>query len=146
MTMSAEIELRCPIGTNLGSLRDLVRIHAIRSGLTSERADELVLAVNEAVTNVLDHGGKEGTVTVRSRGDGITVEVADAAGLLTGDHLAAAEVDPTRSHGFGLWVIQHLCDEVTLEQTHRGSLLTLHMRRRPLSDRPPARRDAVGRG
>ncbi|MFI7707454.1 ATP-binding protein [Nonomuraea sp. NPDC049480] len=139
--MTEEFELRCPIGFDLGFIRDLVRVHAARGGLGGERADELVLAVNEAVTNVLDHGGQAGTITVRSNHEGVTVQILDTAGRLTHDRLAAVEVEPTRSHGFGLWVIQHLCDAVTLEQIVLGSLLTLHMQHRP-----QARRDATRRG
>jgi serine/threonine-protein kinase RsbW len=138
--MTAEFELRCPVGFDLGFIRDLVRVHAARSGLGCERAEELVLAVNEAVTNVLDHGGRAGMITVRSHNEGITVQILDTAGRLTPDHLAAAEVDPTLSHRFGLWVIQHLCDAVTLEQTGLGSLLSLHMQRRPQVRREAGRR------
>ncbi|RVX41330.1 anti-sigma regulatory factor (Ser/Thr protein kinase) [Nonomuraea polychroma] len=125
--MTAEFELRCSISPDLGYIRDLVRIHARYHGFTGERLEDLVVAVNEAVTNVLDHGGQAGLVTGRGHEHGITVEVLDIGGRLTPEDLAAATVDPTGSHGFGLWVIQHLCDEVTLEQTDLGPLLGLHM-------------------
>ncbi|WP_165970055.1 ATP-binding protein [Nonomuraea terrae] len=127
--MSMEFELRCPVSADLGFIRDLVRLHARHSGLRGERLDDLVLAVNEAVTNVLDHGGKAGTVTAVRTGRGVRVEVMDVAGRLTGDHLGSATIDPAGSHGFGLWVIRHLCDEVVVEQTAAGSRLTLHVHR-----------------
>ncbi|TMR99823.1 ATP-binding protein [Nonomuraea basaltis] len=129
--MSVESELRCPISDDLAFIRELVRVHGRRNGLRGERLEDLVLAVNEAVTNVLEHGGAAGTVTARGDRTGITVEVLDVAGRLTWRHLTAAEIDPTGSRGFGLWVIQHLCDDVGLEQTEAGSLLTLRVHRRP---------------
>ncbi|MEV0391384.1 ATP-binding protein [Nonomuraea sp. NPDC050643] len=129
--MNLEFTLRCPISADLDRVRRLVRLHARHSGLRRERLDDLVLAVNEAVTNVLDHGGGTGTVTARSDREGVTVEIVDAAGRLTRDHLAAARVDPTSSHGFGLWVIRHLCDRIDVEQRSEGSLLRLHVRRPP---------------
>ncbi|MEV4179609.1 ATP-binding protein [Nonomuraea sp. NPDC049709] len=129
--MNTEFELRCPISPDLGYIRDLVRIHGRHHGLTGERLDDLVIAVNEAVTNVFDHGGRAGLITARGHEHGVTVEVLDTGGALTPEHLAAATVDPAGSHGFGLWIIQHLCDEVTVEQTELGSLLSLHMSGRP---------------
>ncbi|GAA4917306.1 anti-sigma regulatory factor (Ser/Thr protein kinase) [Nonomuraea thailandensis] len=132
--MVFEFELRCPITADLGLIRDLVRLHGRHSGLPDRRLEDLVLAVNEAVTNVLDHGGKSGIVTARAAGGQVVVDVLDFAGLLTHDHLAAARLDRTASHGYGLWLIQHLCDEVVLELVERGSLLSLCVR-----DRSPAK-------
>jgi anti-sigma regulatory factor (Ser/Thr protein kinase) len=133
MVMVFEFELRCPITADLGLIRDLVRLHSRHSGLPDRRLEDLVLAVNEAVTNVLDHGGKAGIVTARATDGQVVVDVLDFAGLLTHDHLAAAELDHTASSGYGLWMIQHLCDEVVLERGERGSLLSLRVR-----DRSPA--------
>ncbi|GAA4964264.1 hypothetical protein GCM10023334_084660 [Nonomuraea thailandensis] len=119
--------LRYPISTDLGRLRDLVSAYAVAGGLRGERLMDLVLAVNEAVTNVLDHGGAAGTLTVRTRPGTITVHVEDVAGHLTRDHLDQAKIDPAASHGYGLWIIQRLCDQVHLDRTGQGSLLTLTM-------------------
>ncbi|NUS05207.1 MAG: hypothetical protein HOV97_21915, partial [Nonomuraea sp.] len=58
---------------------------------------------------------------------GVTVEILDTAGRRTQEHLATADVDPNASHGFGLWVIQQLCDSVALECTGLGSRLRLRM-------------------
>jgi anti-sigma regulatory factor (Ser/Thr protein kinase) len=129
MIMTLPFEVQCPISTDLALLREVIRVHGRHSGLSGDRLDDLVVAVNEAVTNVLDHGGRAGTVTARGAGDGVVVEVLDVAGRLRPDHLAAARVDPAATSGFGLWVIQHLCDEVVLRQTPLGSLLTLHLHR-----------------
>ncbi|MGW0810617.1 ATP-binding protein [Nonomuraea sp. NPDC002799] len=122
-----EFELRCPISADLELMRGLVRAHAHRGGLRDERLEDLVIAVNEAVTNVLDHGAAVGMVIVRSGADAIVVDIVDFAGRLSDEHLAAAKVDPTSSGGFGLWVIQHLCDHVELEQSEQGSRLRLRM-------------------
>ncbi|MGW2161814.1 ATP-binding protein [Nonomuraea sp. NPDC001699] len=129
--MTLQFELQCPISTDLALIRDLIRAHGHHCGLSGDRLEDLVVAVNEAVTNVLDHGGSTGMVTSRAGADGVIVEVLDLAGRLTHEHLAAARLDPTASHGYGLWVIQQLCDEVVLEQTALGSLLTLDLRSHP---------------
>jgi anti-sigma regulatory factor (Ser/Thr protein kinase) len=130
--MQAEFELRCPISADLGFIRDLIRMYGHHSGLRDPRLDNLVLAVNEAVTNVLDHAGKGGLIIARTTSEAVTVDVLDTAGRLTDDHLTAARtLDQTATHGYGLWVIQHLCDAVHLEQTGLGSRLSLQMRLRP---------------
>ncbi|MGR6918160.1 ATP-binding protein [[Actinomadura] parvosata] len=119
--------LHSPISADLARLRDLVSAHAVAGGLRGERLMDLVLAVNEAITNVLDHGGAAGTLTVRARPGAVVVEIEDVAGHLTRDHLAEAKIEPGASHGYGLWIIQRLCDQVRLDQTGQGSLLTLTM-------------------
>ncbi|WP_188193739.1 ATP-binding protein [Nonomuraea sp. SYSU D8015] len=136
--MSVDLELRCPISTDLGFVRDLVRLCGHHSGLRDQRLGDLVLAVNEAVANVLDHGAA-GLVTFRTAGEAITVEVLATAGRLSRDHLASAQLDRSGQRGFGLWVIQHLCDAVALEQTGLGSLLSLHMDRQPATAPGPPR-------
>ncbi|GIH92214.1 ATP-binding protein [Planobispora siamensis] len=120
-------ELRCPIDPDLGYLRELVRLHGGHNGLTGERLEDLVLAVNEALTNVFDHGGRSGLIIARGHAEGVTVEICDVGGRLTAEHLAAAHLNPAGTSGFGLWVIQHLCDEVTLAHSGQGSVLGLHM-------------------
>ncbi|MFI7415713.1 ATP-binding protein [Nonomuraea sp. NPDC049684] len=138
--MTLQFELQCPISTDLALIRDLIRVHGRHCGLPADRLEDLVVAVNEAVTNVLDHGGRTGMVTSRGGADGVIVEILDVAGRLTHEHLSSARLDPTASHGYGLWVIQQLCDEVVLEQTGLGSLLTLDLRTRRHAGRLDARR------
>jgi anti-sigma regulatory factor (Ser/Thr protein kinase) len=129
--MSGQFELRCPVTYDLGLIRGLVRLFAQHAGLSGGRLENLTLAVNEAVTNVLDHAGAAGTVTATSDDNGVTVEVVDLAGTLLPEHLTTAHVDPTSSHGFGLWVIRCVCDEVTLDHPDGRTRLRMSMRYKP---------------
>ncbi|GAA3615029.1 hypothetical protein GCM10022419_120320 [Nonomuraea rosea] len=138
--MNMEFELRCPISADLELIRALVHAHARRGGLRGARLEDLVIAVNEAVTNVLDHGGAAGMVIVRNSAEAVVVDIVDFAGRLSHEHLAAAKIDPTGSRGFGLWVIQHLCDRVDLEQSDQSSRLRLHMCHRSPGDCLPCPR------
>ncbi|MGR6924293.1 ATP-binding protein [[Actinomadura] parvosata] len=137
--MNVDFELRFPISADLGFIRDLVRVHGQHGGLRGQRLDDLVLVVNEAVANVLDHGNGIGMVTARSTPEGSVVEVLDTAGGLTHDHLAEADLDLSSPRGFGLWMIRRLCDEVRLERTGLGSLLSLHVHRRSVVASLPRR-------
>jgi anti-sigma regulatory factor (Ser/Thr protein kinase) len=129
--MSGQFELRCPITYDLGLIRGLVRLFAQHAGLSGGRLENLTLAVNEAVTNVLDHAGAAGTVTATSDDSGVTVEVVDLAGALLPEHLTTTHVDPTSSHGFGLWVIRCVCDEVTLDHPGGHTRLRMSMHYKP---------------
>ncbi|MFC7640456.1 ATP-binding protein [Streptosporangium lutulentum] len=51
--------------------------------MTGTRRDDLLLAANEAVINVLEHGGGVGTVTFWHDEEGVSVEISDTVGLLT---------------------------------------------------------------
>ncbi|WP_336216281.1 ATP-binding protein [Nonomuraea sp. LPB2021202275-12-8] len=143
--MNAEPELRCPITEDLGGLRSTVRTYAEGAGLSGPRLEDLVLAVNEAAANVLEHAGGVGTVTASSDGGGITVEILDDAGTLTPGHLDT-ELDTTTPHGFGLWTIRRLCDQVTLDHPAGHTRLRLRMQGEPAARRrhAPARRSAWG--
>ncbi|GGS92046.1 ATP-binding protein [Nonomuraea spiralis] len=128
--MHVPFHLRCTITNNLALTRDLVRVYARHAGLSGTRLDHLVLAVNEAAANVLEHGGARGTVTAYTDAAVLTVEVCDTAGRLRPEHLADARLTrPSASaRQLGLWLIHHLCDEVGLDHPQGGSRLRLSMR------------------
>jgi anti-sigma regulatory factor (Ser/Thr protein kinase) len=118
--------LSISIGTDLAAVRKLVRDYAIASGMPPQRTELLVLAVNEAVTNVLDHGGAGGRLNASLDRLGITVEVVDNAGTLRREHLCQTpEPHPTR--GMGLYVIRRVCDRVELDHPDGRSRLRLFM-------------------
>nr|WP_217370433.1 ATP-binding protein [Nonomuraea antri] len=157
--MSGEPSLRFPITRDLGLLRDVLTRRAAAAGLTGARLDDLVLAVNEAADNVLDHGGGTGTLVIGSDEHGVCVEVIDPAGTLTAAHLFmhGASPPPVATRGYGLWLIRQLCDETVLDHPGGCSRLRLHMRYRtagrehrvsgdPASERPERAPRTVGTG
>ncbi|UBU08758.1 ATP-binding protein [Nonomuraea gerenzanensis] len=125
--MASTAELRCPIDGDLAGLRRRVHAYATTAGLTGTRLIDLLLAVNEAATNVLDHGAGTGTLHARHDGHAITVRITDPAGKLTADHLNHVR-DPNRPGGFGLSIINAVCDQVLLDHPQGQSRLTLSVR------------------
>ncbi|WP_176993736.1 ATP-binding protein [Nonomuraea jiangxiensis] len=107
-------------------MRDLVHCFAMEAGMTEHRAGLLVMAVNEIVTNVLEHAG--GTGTLRACGDerGVTVHVTDDAGTLTTEHLQRVP-GPVATRGMGLWLVRQVCDEVWLDHPGGRTHLRLSM-------------------
>ncbi|GAA3575108.1 hypothetical protein GCM10022419_065260 [Nonomuraea rosea] len=117
-----------PISRDLMGLRDLVFRHGRRAGLSSERGADLALAVNEAVTNVLDHADGHGWVRIWADDDFLTVDIADFAGRLTSD-ACLVELPPEGPRGYGLWVMRRLCDEFAITRHNGTSRVRLRMRR-----------------
>ncbi|MDA0638445.1 ATP-binding protein [Nonomuraea sp. MCN248] len=128
--MGEETALRCPITADLALLREHVRAFAAASGLSGARLDDLVIAVNEAADNVLEHGGGAGTLNARADDQGIWIDVENSSGSLTAGHLYrhGADPPPAASRGYGLWIIRRLCDEVRVEQAGDRSLLRMNIR------------------
>ncbi|WP_329427170.1 ATP-binding protein [Streptosporangium sp. NBC_01495] len=116
-----------PIDEDLSALRERLQYHAGRAGMRGERLDDLLLVTNEAVINVLEHGGGKGTLAIWQDETHLTIDVTDTLGLLTIWHVPGER--PTGTvRGFGLWLMNQLCDEFAIERTEQGSRVRLRMR------------------
>lgn len=130
--MPSQQQCRRPISDDLTGLRRHLYHHTDQAGLAGTRRDDMVLAANEAVINVLEHGGANGTVSIRHDARALTVEVVDTAGRLRPEHARRERPGPGAARGFGLWLMGHLCDEFTIDQTEEGSRVRLRMYLHPM--------------
>lgn len=113
---------------DLVGLRARVQAHAARAGLNGAQQQNLVLAVNEAATNVLDHVEGRGHVRVRCDTDYLTVDVVDDAGAL--DPIDEwPHPGPYAARGYGLWIITQVCDDVAVSNKDGRTRVRLRMRR-----------------
>jgi anti-sigma regulatory factor (Ser/Thr protein kinase) len=111
----------------LHDLRTFVARHAAAAGLDAERTSDVVLAVNEIATNSLRYGGQRGTLTIWHEGTTLICEVHDTGQIA--DPLAGRRLpSPTAVGGFGLWLVNHLCDLVQVRTGPGGSVVRLHVR------------------
>jgi anti-sigma regulatory factor (Ser/Thr protein kinase) len=114
----------------MGQLRELrafVTRHARAAGFNADRTSDVVLAVNEVATNSLRHGGQRGALTVWQEGPTLICEVYDTGQIA--DPLAGRRLpSPTAVGGFGLWLVNHLCDLVQVRTGPGGSVVRLHIR------------------
>ncbi|WP_157244949.1 ATP-binding protein [Nonomuraea typhae] len=124
-----------PVSDDLAGIRQLVDTYAHRAGLISRKREDLQLAVNEAVTNVLDHAGGRGQVRLHMDDEHLTVDIYDEAGLLAPGafpaqlpEIAGRAREPG-GFGVGLWLMRRLCDEATITQMPGWSRVRLRMRR-----------------
>lgn len=111
-----------------GEARRLVDVRrAIREWLSTQHVDRLedvVLAVDEAVSNAIEHSGQFRVepvvidVVARNDGQSICVEVTDAGSW------RPRRDDDTR--GRGLNIIGALMDRVQVDSTGRGTCVTMY--------------------
>jgi anti-sigma regulatory factor (Ser/Thr protein kinase) len=114
-------------GEVLEPLRRFVAEEAVRARLTPRRVEDLVVAVNEVVSNSVVHGGGGGTLQMWSEGDVVLCEVRDRGRIA--DPLAGRRRPPANVEGGrGLWLANQLCDLVQV-RSGGGSVVRLHLRR-----------------
>ena len=99
----------------------------LRDWLHDEHADEtaiqeLVLVVNEVVTNAIDHANVTDFITVRCRRDGsrVTIEVADKGRWKEPDQLADSEL-----HGRGLQIVETLAESLVIHAEPSGTTVSV---------------------
>lgn len=98
------------------------------TGVTGDRMALLAVAVSEAVTNALVHGGGAADVEVTGAPDGVTVTVLDRGTGIAGPSGTATPA-PDRESGRGLWLARQFCDRVDIASSGYGTRVTLHVNR-----------------
>lgn len=114
---------------DLAVVRAFVERHAHAAGLSQDGAAELVLAVDEALSNCVEHGlrGNQGEieVCVEPQSDALRVIVRDDAALFdptraTPARLDLSPLDRAGPGGFGLELMHRLVDGVDYRVTGDG--------------------------
>ncbi|WP_344085559.1 ATP-binding protein [Luedemannella helvata] len=112
----------------LESLRRLVRGIGRDAGLSLQRAEELTLAVNEVVTNAIQHATGRADVSI-SRDDAAQTLVVDVVD--DGDGIPASVTgerpEPVAIGGRGLYLVRLLCDRVHIDTGAEGTRVRLVM-------------------
>ena len=104
---------------DLGELRDWLRARLEDVDTTAERAETVLLTVNEVAGNGLRHGRPPVRVTLWATPAHILCDVTDSGPGIADPLAGYTPPDPLRlaEHGAGLWITRRLCDEV---MTARG--------------------------
>ena len=116
-------------GPALGEVRRVVAATAREIGLSDDRADACVLAVNELAANSVRHGGGRGELHVWHEDGALVCEVRDAGCIsdpLAGRHIPTIE----QLGGRGLWMVNQLCDLVQIRTPPHAPLNTVRVRAR----------------
>jgi anti-sigma regulatory factor (Ser/Thr protein kinase) len=110
----------------LADVRDFVRRHALMSGLSAHRAEDLALAASEVAANTLRHTHDSGRVRIWAQQDELICEFHDTGTI--GDP-QAGQVKPAvdAGGGLGLWVVRQVCDAVDIQSGPAGTTVRLRM-------------------
>jgi serine/threonine-protein kinase RsbW len=112
-----------------------LRRSAARSlrGVAGEVAEDLLLALDEAVSNAIRHGSHGGDpidVSLRVDADWVEMRVRDRGPTPRLPRLPGEPPPALATGGRGLWLILQLVDEVRLERIGQGTQLWLRRRAR----------------
>ncbi|HKP18685.1 MAG TPA: sensor histidine kinase [Gaiellaceae bacterium] len=113
---------------SLLAARRVVADRAAEAELGSERASDLVLAVNEVLTNSVRHGGGTGRLRIWEDAGELVCEVADS-GQIADPLVDRRRPLPEQLRGRGLWMANQLCDLMQVRTFPGGNTIRLHMRR-----------------
>ena len=114
---------------SLNPIREFILESAHGAGLGQERCGELLLAVDEAVTNIVMHGCPHGGCTIElefsGSPDACIVRIRDDAPLfdptaLCDPDLAVSPLDREKPGGFGVYLFKHLVDQTSYRTTPDG--------------------------
>lgn len=93
------------------ALRHTITSAAAAAGLSGERLDDFVVAVNELLTNAVRHGGGRGRVQLWREADAVVCEVRDSGPGLPAERLDHRDRPaPDQPGGWGLWLAGRLTD------------------------------------
>ena len=114
------------------ALPDLRRSVAQTLGdLDQEVVADVLLALDEAVSNAIRHGSRGGEqvlVTVESDDEWVEMTVRDGGPTPRLPHLPAEPPPVLQTGGRGLWLILQQVDEVRLQRIEDGTRLTMRRR------------------
>ena len=105
---------------DLGDVRRFVADRAAGEAIEPDRADGLVLAVDELVTNSLRHGGGSGVLRAWNEDEDVVCEVADA-GVISDPLVGRLRPSLEERGGRGLWIANHFCDLLQIRSSRDGT-------------------------
>ncbi|MFB8008678.1 anti-sigma factor RsbA family regulatory protein [Nocardia sp. NPDC056000] len=110
---------------SLADIRYAATEFARDAGMSSERGTDLELAVAEATTNSVVHGGGRGIFALWSAGRQIICQVRDR-GYIADPLAGRLPVPGFHRGGRGLLLVNQLCDLVRMHTTPLGTTLQMH--------------------
>jgi anti-sigma regulatory factor (Ser/Thr protein kinase) len=105
-------------------------------GLPRSTVDDVLLVLDEAVSNAIRHGSAAGepiTVALAVDGGWVEVRVGDNGPTERLPRLPGAPPSSLATGGRGLWLIRQLADDVRLRRAGRGTLLWARCRVRSVA-------------
>jgi anti-sigma regulatory factor (Ser/Thr protein kinase) len=112
--------------TDLAEVRELVRRCTKEAGLSEERAIDLVIAVGEVASNTVQHARTAGTIEIWQDSGEMICQITDA-GFISDPLAGSREPLPGATDGYGLWMVNQVCDKVDMHSDEAGTTIRMHM-------------------
>ncbi|MFY1654874.1 ATP-binding protein [Solwaraspora sp. WMMB762] len=110
-------------------LRHHVASCASSAGMSGQRLDDFVLAVNELITNAVRHGGGQGWLRMWRDTQSMYCEVADNGQGIGTDRLRNRDRPaPNTAGGWGLWLTERLTDTMAVATGPEGTTVRISLR------------------
>ncbi len=106
---------------NLSEIRDFIRSAAADIGISSDRTENIVLAVDEACTNIIKHAYKfypDGEILIKLRcaGSKFTIELIDYGSSFDPENVPVPDIkrfyEQHKVGGLGIYLMKTLMDDV----------------------------------
>ena len=111
-------------GDSLYALRSAVAAHAADAGLPRQQVYDIVSAAHELAANAVRHGAGHGRLRLWSDGQALHCQVSDD-GPAGSAPRRPDEGAWRREHGHGLWIIDEVADQVSLDHAPTGTTVTV---------------------
>ena len=121
------LEIRMPaIADRLCLVRALVKRAAEMSGCNTELTEKLVIALNEACMNVIQHaykevGAGEMSLEILNNGSNLTFRLTDFAPPVNLEKVKPRDLDELRPGGLGVYFIREIMDECNMGHLDGGA-------------------------
>jgi anti-sigma regulatory factor (Ser/Thr protein kinase) len=126
LTGAALTAARHAVSVTLADTREFAASKLREAGLSEDRLQDVVLAVDEATTNALVHGRGAVELLIWREGDQMICEIADQ-GRMEEPLAGRRRPRPDWMSGRGVWLMNQLCDLVELRPTDTGTVVRLHV-------------------
>jgi len=128
MSRTQQLEIAADLDS-LKQARDFIEVTSQLAGLDKDRTGELLLAVDEAVTNIIMHGCPQGGCTIElvfeGEPDACIIRIRDNAPLFDPTAILDPDLDTPPMErdapgGFGVYLFKHLVDQSSYRTTPDG--------------------------
>lgn len=125
--------------SNLAQVADFVADAARQAKLSQKQSDDVQMAVDEAVTNIMEHayaGRKDGQISIRLQSDAreFFVEIRDAGNTFDPSKIKTPNTKSPLSKrtigGLGIFFMRKLMDKVEFSHDTAGNVTRMHKKLR----------------
>ena len=109
---------------DLPGMRDIARAYGAGAGLGDDRLTDFVLAFNECAANALCHGDDGASLRLWVAGDHLFCEIHGGRWVIRQRPVA---IPPDDVESLRLWVLQRVCDDVTVSIGADGTTVLFSM-------------------